>query len=577
MMKSTHSFSFRIVICILCIFAYSPLYPTTYYVDSNTGNDENAGNREQAPWRSLSRVNEAALEPGDSVLLISGGVWREQLKPKSGRLGSPVLYGRYGKGNGPLILGSISKSRADDWTQVDQDIWGTKPYIPIRTHDPISLSEETWHASFQDSSLGSCERVEGPLGTYSRVTCKKRGGKASSIQVWGPEISYTCEYMVIRLKARSSVPLSLQVMEIMTKRSPWSVLAFGKIGERAVGPDWQIMDVLIIPNSATPQNGNLHLYLGNVLRENSTLDIQIVDAYQAKAPDQDAIPNDVGNIVFDSGKTCGRKRWGKSDLKENGDFWYDENNKRLLLFCKGNPASHYSSIEAAENQTIIDFSLRHDVIFDGLAIKYGGAHGFAGTDTENILIRNCDISWIGGGLQYIDSAGNPVRFGNGIEFWGNSHGNRVENNNISEVYDAAVTNQNSNSGAEQKDITYSGNSIWKCEYSFEYWNRPHSSLTDLIIFENNKCRDAGMGWGHSQRPDPNGAHIMLFRNEARTSRVIIRNNTFEYSSGALIRIDNDWRSGLDLYNNTYRQSAKGDVVWWFEGNRLSSDEIDFLF
>ncbi|NMA46589.1 MAG: hypothetical protein GX945_08510, partial [Lentisphaerae bacterium] len=122
-----------------------------------------------------------------------------------------------------------------------------------------------------------------------------------------------------------------------------------------------------------------------------------------------------------------------------------------------------------------------------------------------ITIRGCDIYYIGGAHQFTRPDGKPVRFGNGIEFWGNAKDNLVENCRLWEIYDAALTNQGRYD--TEVNITYRNNVIWNAEFSFEYWNR---KLTENITFVNNTCVDAGHGWAHAQRPDPNGAHLMFY-------------------------------------------------------------------
>ncbi|HMC62555.1 MAG TPA: hypothetical protein VKJ01_25390 [Candidatus Solibacter sp.] len=80
------------------------LRAATYYVDSGSGNDANAGTVEGRPWQTLMKVNAAALHPGDRVLFRSGSVWRGQLAPSaSGSEGSPIVFGRYGSGSLPHI------------------------------------------------------------------------------------------------------------------------------------------------------------------------------------------------------------------------------------------------------------------------------------------------------------------------------------------------------------------------------------------------------------------------------------------------------------------------------------------
>ena len=45
---------------------------TTYYVDSTSGNDENNGTSENAPWKSLEKVNSTVFQPGDQILFKTG-------------------------------------------------------------------------------------------------------------------------------------------------------------------------------------------------------------------------------------------------------------------------------------------------------------------------------------------------------------------------------------------------------------------------------------------------------------------------------------------------------------------------
>lgn len=51
---------------------------TTYYVDSNGGNDSNEGTSEGKAFRTLDKVNALDLEPGDTVLLKKGSVFEDQ-------------------------------------------------------------------------------------------------------------------------------------------------------------------------------------------------------------------------------------------------------------------------------------------------------------------------------------------------------------------------------------------------------------------------------------------------------------------------------------------------------------------
>jgi hypothetical protein len=75
------------------------LQATTYYLDSNKGDDGNAGTDTTKPWKTLDKVNRTTLRPGDKVLFLGGGVWTGQLTIKdAGSNGNPIYIGGYSQG-----------------------------------------------------------------------------------------------------------------------------------------------------------------------------------------------------------------------------------------------------------------------------------------------------------------------------------------------------------------------------------------------------------------------------------------------------------------------------------------------
>lgn len=79
----------------------------TYYVDSAAGNDANNGTSQSTPFKTLNKVNELNLEPGDQVLLKRGSVFEDQAlhfgKEDSGTANAPVIISTYGEGDRPVI------------------------------------------------------------------------------------------------------------------------------------------------------------------------------------------------------------------------------------------------------------------------------------------------------------------------------------------------------------------------------------------------------------------------------------------------------------------------------------------
>lgn len=84
---------------------YEPGDGTVYYVDSKGGADTNSGTSEDQAFKTLGKVNEIQLEPGDSILLKRGSIFDDQqLAPKGrGTAEEHILLGAYGEGNMPVI------------------------------------------------------------------------------------------------------------------------------------------------------------------------------------------------------------------------------------------------------------------------------------------------------------------------------------------------------------------------------------------------------------------------------------------------------------------------------------------
>ncbi|MBN1443405.1 MAG: hypothetical protein JXA90_11910, partial [Planctomycetes bacterium] len=280
---------------------------------------------------------------------------------------------------------------------------------------------------------------------------------------------------------------------------------------------------------------------------------------------------DVGNIVFDNGRVCGWKRWKLEDVKRPYDYWYDADSMRVHVCSEGNPADVHGSVELCLRRHIVDQNGVHDVVYNGIELRYGAAHGFGGGGTARLTIRNCDLSYIGGGHQFTTGDGRPVRFGNAIEFWGAARDHLVEGCRIWEVYDAALTNQGDGPDSIQENITYRDNVVWNCEYSFEYWNRPATARTRNIRFVNNTCVDAGIVWSHAQRPDPNGSHLMFYANHAATEGIEVKYNVFYNSTQWGSRYSAGWTPLPDMDYNAWFVPT-GDLCFFF-GEHIRGDDV----
>jgi hypothetical protein len=181
------------------------------------------------------------------------------------------------------------------------------------------------------------------------------------------------------------------------------------------------------------------------------------------------------------------------------------------------------------------------VIYDSLAIKYGGADGMYFGSCSHVIVRQLEVSWIGGGcLEAGPRFHNPkecTRFGNGIEFsdWGGPPARITENNELYgnrlwEIYDAALSPQGGGN-YYQRNLSFHHNIIAHSEYCFEIWSQGNTSECQMehVRFDNNLCLNSGGGWSHAVRPDPSGRHICSFDNSCEVSDISYRNNLFYQS------------------------------------------------
>ena len=363
----------------------------TYYV-SGTGDDRNDGLSPETAWKSLAKVNGAALRPGDRVLFRCGDVFRGQLRPSSGEISAPVGYGSYGEGVKPVIQPSVDAGAASRWEKVGKKLW--RCVLPSET--------------------------------------------------------------------------------------------------------------------------------------------------------------ETGNIIFNGGDAgCAWKVDRRELLKKDLQFCWVKDEKAVYMVSEANPGDRFSSVELAERRHVIDEGGCRNVTYEGLWLRFGAAHGIGGGNVRGITVRNCDICWIGGSTNYIDNEGRSVRYGNGIEFWGGAEDVLVENCRVWECWDAGLTNQSSVPGAVQRNIVFRGNEVWNCEYSYEYWQQGDGAVTENVIFENNVCRDAGKGWGHLQRWNPNAAHLMFYDTTAKTDGFVIRGNRFENTENCGMRLFNAWYASITMEDNVW--------------------------
>ncbi|MBQ7822251.1 MAG: hypothetical protein IJ391_08225 [Clostridia bacterium] len=267
-----------------------------------------------------------------------------------------------------------------------------------------------------------------------------------------------------------------------------------------------------------------------------------------------SVPNDVGNIVFNHGEYFGARimkyeqrdiciHRGYNGLTSNGkEFWYrgedkfaDANDLRHnleyyfnhhtseLFICSlyGNPGEIFDSIELCMKGNVIRGT--SGVTLDNLAILYGASHGMGAGTAKDLIVRNCEVGWIGGSIQFIRNYW-PTRFGNSIEIFGGCDNYQIYDNYIYQAFDCGPTiqwqghlktadneYQNQPEVVLERDIMIHGNAIERCDSPMEVWlttwektETSYAILTNIRLY-NNLCRYSGYGFGgyHHQKCDYN--------------------------------------------------------------------------
>ncbi|MFT3948540.1 MAG: acetylxylan esterase [Agriterribacter sp.] len=350
---------------ILACFITPALFARIYYVSAK-GNDQNNGSI-SSPWKTIARINRQQLQPGDSILFKRNDTFRGNLIPCSGNANAYMFYGAYGKGNKPLLLGSVNRSYKTDWISIGNNLWQTSG---------VFLSGTT--------------------------------------------------------------------------------------------------------NAA-----------------------------------------DAGNIIFNNEESCGWKLSSKELLQKQGDFYSDTRNASVILYSVSNPGRFYSNIEIALKKNVIDESFRSFIIYQDIDIRYTAAHGIGGTKCNNIIIRDMDFSFIGGGYHE-----GLVRYGNGVEFYNDAHDNIVEQCCFNQIYDVAMTPQGDLDNYKVYNIIFRNNIVTHCEQSFEFWVRGKNAIAENIYFINNTCLDAGSTWAHEQREKYVTSHLLFWGSNAPYNNIYICNNIF---------------------------------------------------
>ncbi len=255
--------------------------------------------------------------------------------------------------------------------------------------------------------------------------------------------------------------------------------------------------------------------------------------WRAKVPTdpknrQDKMRNDIGNVVFDYGKILAgeTKRYRLEQVQSDFDFFHDVQEDYLYLYLRwGNPGALYKSIEIVPKLNTFHCRDYRGLTIENICMKYA-FYGVSAAGCSDIVIRGCEIGYIGGSLLAYDQ----VRAGNGIEIYADCDNVLVENCWIYHCFDAGYTNQGPGT---QQNITVRGNLMEYSQYNIEVWvSRSEPSKMANSVFEDNILRFAGYSFGSFNRMNSSSCacgNISCYDYVLPSENVLIRRNVFDCS------------------------------------------------
>lgn len=102
-----------VILAIILVSCSQTRNTTNYYFDPANGNDTNTGLSPTEAFKSLAKMKDITINPGDSILLKSGAVFSDQLYIScKGTPEKPVVLGKYGGDAKPYIKGDATHKQS---------------------------------------------------------------------------------------------------------------------------------------------------------------------------------------------------------------------------------------------------------------------------------------------------------------------------------------------------------------------------------------------------------------------------------------------------------------------------------
>ena len=513
----------------LCAATASPALGKSYYV-SAAGSDASDGLSGTTPWKSVAKVNAAALVAGDAVLFNSGDTFYGTLTPTT----SGITFGAYGAGAKPTITGFSTISA---WTAIGGNLW--EAVVPQGL------------ASLKMVVMGG---VAIPMGRYPNASAANRGylsfeSHVDNVSITDAELTGAIDWTGAELVARCN-PWTTYRYKITSHSG--STLSFSN--PAGATPVWQDDMGYFIENHLSTLDQDKEWAYDAVTHK--------IRMYYAAGPPpsiEAATLTNLVTLVYSAGVGV------KSNITFKGLAFTGSEGIALYAFFTNN-----LTIDDCDFRLIGETAIFHRYVI-GLTVKnsrledvnMAGIYKYDGTIGSNVTIENNTLKNIGvfpgmlsTATSYPDSGAYPESVG-GTGIYVQGPNVLVEGNVVDGVgYGAILIGAGSNNQIVRKNllsnftlIKNDGGAI----YSGGLRGRPVP--TDYMVIESNiifKSGNAGDG-----TPWPNDPHTRGIYLDATSAHVKLLGNTvFQSYQGIYISQAQD----IIIQNNTLYDTTQGALA-----------------
>ncbi len=518
----------KLLCCVLFCVTISYSFATNYYM-SNKGNDTNSGKSAAQAWKTIERLNNQKLLPGDSVFFKSNDVFRGQIQVQySGNKLTPIVYKSYGKGSSPVISGTV---QITNWSAYKGNVLSAKT-----TGQVFNLFvDNKMQINARYPNVGLLKMDGGYNNTISffdaALTQKDGYWNDATIRFR----TYDWEYRTSKVVEFTANKITIKDSSTNQLSSGWGYYFDNKFEELDTIKEWYF----------NKEKNVLYFYPESKNITKKSIEATIYSSGFI-------LENKVQNIVIENLSIEKFEQYG--------------------IFAKGNNEgikiinNHFSNI----NRTAIDFNLiSKNCLVENNFISDINGRGISAVEPENIVIKGNKIARVGNiagyGISGVNGMIGIVVENAESEKTNESHiatNNLIQNNVIDSIGYVGIRMDGKNSIMERN--TVSNSLIQLSDGAAIYcWAKSKFYSHDNVIRNNIVFNVTGNNIGTPSESNPiaNGIYI-----DNNCYNIKIENNTVFNSTGSGIHINSESYDNLITANTVYNCQSGLSIAEWSKPN-----------